>query len=122
MSNESKAPELARWLEHRSMSGVKPKDIESAAELRRQHAEIESLRAQLDQEHQARLNCMSDRQTLATELEAVRKDAERLDAIEKNCRTDPKMDGNHVYWPTTWKHSLKGPNLRAAIDAAKEKP
>lgn len=47
MSNESKALELARWLEHRSMSGVKPKDIESAAELRRQHTEIEGLRAQL---------------------------------------------------------------------------
>ena len=59
--------------------------------------------------------------TILAKLADTLKDAERLDAIEKNCRTDPKMDGNHVYWPTTWEHSLKGPNLRAAIDAQKDK-
>ena len=45
-------------------------------------------------------------------------DAERLDFIEKSARCDPKMDGQHVWWPTTFKHALKGPTLRAAIDDA----
>lgn len=55
---------------------------------------------------------------LERENEALRKDAERLDHIEKNARCDPKMDGMHVWWPTTFNHRLIGPNLRAAIDAA----
>jgi hypothetical protein len=55
------------------------------------------------------------------ENEALRKDAQRLDAIERNARCDPKMCGNHVWWPTTWKHQLTGPTLRAAIDAAMTK-
>lgn len=46
------------------------------------------------------------------------KDAERLDHISINCRCDPKMDGNHVWWPTTWNNRLTGPTLRLAIDAA----
>lgn len=109
MSNESKALELAvksRLLCKKlrttpmSISDLIPHLQATADAVERQHAQIEALEKQ---------------------LEAVRKDAERLDAIEKNCRTDPKVDGNHVYWPTTWKHSLKGPNLRAAIDAANER-
>lgn len=55
---------------------------------------------------------------LARELEVARKDAERLDYIQKNARNDPKMDGNHVWWPTTLNKALKGPTIRAAIDAA----
>lgn len=55
---------------------------------------------------------------LARELEEARKDAERLDYIQKNARNDPKMDGNHVWWPTTFNKALKGPTIRAAIDAA----
>lgn len=58
---------------------------------------------------------------LKDENEALKKDAQRLDAIERNARCDPKMDGNHVWWPTTWKHQLTGPTLRAAIDAAMTK-
>lgn len=46
------------------------------------------------------------------------KDAERLDFIEKRARCDPKMDGQHVWWPTNFNHRLAGPTLRAAIDAA----
>lgn len=48
----------------------------------------------------------------------VQRDAERLDFIERRARYDPKMDCQHVWWPTSFNHSLKGPNLRAAIDAA----
>ena len=55
---------------------------------------------------------------LEREVEALRKDAELLDYIESNARCDPKMDGMHVWWPTTFNHRLIGPNLRAAIDAA----
>lgn len=52
-------------------------------------------------------------------LSAVdRKDAERLGFIEKNARRDPKMDGNDVWWPTTFNQRLTGPTLRAAIDRA----
>ena len=59
--------------------------------------------------------------TLEQQLEDARKDAERLDFIEKNARVDPKMDGNHVYWPTTFNRALRGSSLRAAIDAALQK-
>lgn len=50
--------------------------------------------------------------------EQMRADAARLDFIEKHARYDPKMDGNHAWWPTTFEHVLRGPTLRAAIDAA----
>lgn len=60
-------------------------------------------------------------QRLEAENEALKKDAQRLDAIERNARCDPKMCGNHVWWPTTWKHQLTGPTLRDAIDAAMTK-
>lgn len=46
------------------------------------------------------------------------KDAARLDFIEKRARCDPKMDGQHVWWPTSFNHRLAGPTLRDAIDAA----
>ena len=51
----------------------------------------------------------------------LRKDAERLDYLQNNARCDPKMDGNHVWWPTSFNQaqSLKGPTIRSAIDAAK---
>jgi hypothetical protein len=50
----------------------------------------------------------------------VRKDAERLDFLQGVARCDPKMDGNHVWWPLSWNtcQQIKGPNLREAIDAA----
>lgn len=55
---------------------------------------------------------------LTRELEESRKDQARLDYIAGNARCDPKMDGQHVWWPTSFNHRLLGPNLRAAIDAA----
>ena len=47
-------------------------------------------------------------------------DAQRLDFIEKSARRDPKMDGQHVWWPTSFNTAqlLKGPTLREAIDNA----
>lgn len=51
-------------------------------------------------------------------VEPYRKDTERLDFIAKFTRCDPKMDGNHVWWPTSFKHRVFGPTLRLAIDAA----
>lgn len=50
--------------------------------------------------------------------EQMRADAARLNYIEKHARYDPKMDGNHAWWPTTFENVLRGPTLRAAIDAA----
>lgn len=47
-------------------------------------------------------------------------DAERLDYITSNARCDPKMDGQHVWWPTSFNHRLTGPTLRDAIDAARK--
>lgn len=55
---------------------------------------------------------------LRKKVERLRADAARLDHIEKHARYDPKMDGNHAWWPTTFEHVLRGPTLRAAIDAA----
>lgn len=55
---------------------------------------------------------------LAARVVELEKDAGRLDYIEENARCEPKMDGHHVWWPTTFSNQLKGPNLRAAIDAA----
>ena len=48
-------------------------------------------------------------------------DAQRLDFIEKSARRDPKMDGQHVWWPTSLNKAIKGLTLRAAIDAAMRK-
>ncbi len=58
---------------------------------------------------------------LLKENAELRKDADRLDYLQNNARCDPKMDGNHVWWPTSFNQaqSLKGPTIRAAIDAAK---
>jgi hypothetical protein len=44
-------------------------------------------------------------------------DSARLDFIEEHARCDPKMDGNHTWWPTSFGDRLSGPTLRAAIDA-----
>ena len=51
-------------------------------------------------------------------LAEAQADAKRLDFIASKARCDPKMDGQHVWWPTTFNNALRGPNLRAAIDAA----
>ena len=56
---------------------------------------------------------------LRAEVERLRADGERLDHIEKRARCDPKMDGQHVWWPTSFSQALKGPTLRAAIDLAR---
>lgn len=56
---------------------------------------------------------------LRAQVEALRADAERLDFIAGRARCDPKMDGQHVWWPTNFNHRLTGPTLRAAIDAAR---
>lgn len=60
---------------------------------------------------------------LLAERDALAADAARLDYLEKNARCDPKMDGNHVWWPTSFNQAqnLKGQTLRLAIDAALEK-
>lgn len=57
---------------------------------------------------------------LKAERDAAMKDAERLDYLQKHARCDPKMDGNHVWWPTTFNQAqnLRGGTLREAIDAA----
>jgi hypothetical protein len=47
-------------------------------------------------------------------------DTDRINFIEKRARCDPKMDGHHVWWPTTFNNALRGCNLREAIDAALE--
>jgi len=57
---------------------------------------------------------------LKAEVERLRKDAERLDYLQKHARCDPKMDGQHMWWPTTLNHAnnLRGGTIREAIDAA----
>ena len=58
---------------------------------------------------------------LKAENESLRKDAERLNFIQSNCRCDPMMDGQHKWWPTNFNKCLTGPSIRAAIDAAMAK-
>jgi hypothetical protein len=48
----------------------------------------------------------------------LKEDAERLDYIQSNARCDPKIDGNHVWWPTSFNHRMAGATLRKAIDKA----
>ena len=47
-------------------------------------------------------------------------DAELIDFLQSVARCDPKMDGNHVWWPLSWNtcQTIKGPTLREAIRAA----
>ncbi len=49
------------------------------------------------------------------------RDAARLDWLQSVARCDPKMDGQHVWWPLNWNtcQACKGPTIRAAIDAAR---
>lgn len=44
-TQQPEALRLAKWLEHRSMSGVKPNDLAASAELRRLHARVQELEA-----------------------------------------------------------------------------
>lgn len=88
-------------------------------------AERDQLRIDLDDELCNRevldtmlTQCIAERDQLRAEVERLRADGERLDHIEKRARCDPKMDGQHVWWPTSFNQALKGPTLRAAIDAA----
>lgn len=57
---------------------------------------------------------------LEAQVQALSLDAGRLDYLQRHARSDPKMDGNHVWWPTSFNQAqnLKGPTLREAIDAA----
>lgn len=59
---------------------------------------------------------------LQQELAEAKKDTARLDHIEKHAHCDPKMDGSHVWWPTSFNNALRGHTLRAAIDAALKDP
>jgi len=54
---------------------------------------------------------------LLDQLWQAKKDTERLDHIASNTRCDPKLDGQHVWWPTSFNARLIGPTLRDAIDA-----
>lgn len=72
------------------------------------------------------VECLSDNLPLSDEQRSIlitlvverARDADRLDYIASNARCDPKMDGQHVWWPTSFNHRLTGPTLRDAIDAA----
>lgn len=61
---------------------------------------------------------LDQRAVLLTLMAREGEDAARLDYIERHARCDPKMDGQHVWWPTSFNHRLLGPSLREAIDKA----
>lgn len=54
------------------------------------------------------------------EVAALRADAARLDWLQSVSRCDPKMDGQHVWWPLSWNtcQACKGNTIRDGIDAA----
>ena len=69
---------------------------------------------------QCEAEAFKNREALLAEIEALVRDAERVDYLQTIARCDPKMDGKHVWWPTTFSQAqkLKGATLREAIDAA----
>lgn len=104
--------------------------LDAEALIRNLHTENTALRVTEDNLRQELQECQDQRRAafrrieeLERQLDEARKDAERLDYIQKNARSDPKMDGNHVWWPTTLNQAqnLKGPTIRAAIDATMQK-
>lgn len=61
---------------------------------------------------------------LCAEVEALRKDAERLDWLQRAARTSTVHMGGQHPWNLTGNHklhNLRGPDLRAAIDAARSR-
>lgn len=87
------------------------------------YATINRLAAITEQEFAAliaeRDELAQQRGDLAARVLELERDRVRLDYIEEFARCDPKMDGQHVWWPTSFNHRLIGPTLRAAIDAAR---
>ena len=63
---------------------------------------------------------MQDYARAALAAKPVPDDAELIDFLQSVARCDPKMDGNHVWWPLNWNtcQTIKGPTLREAIRAA----
>ena len=55
-TEQPEALRLASWLEHRSMSGVKPNELAAAAELRRLREELTKLHEELAEETEAAEN------------------------------------------------------------------
>lgn len=92
---------------------------EAAALLRQQAEQLDAELCNREVLDKMLTQCIAERDQLRAEVESLRADAERLDHIEKHARCDPKMDGQHVWWPTNFKNALRGPNLRAAIDHAR---
>lgn len=96
--------------------------LDAASEIERLRAENESLASNLRGKHATTgatyAHLIAERDRLRDENAKLRVDAERLDWIQKNARCDPKMDGHHVWWPTSFNKTVKGSTIRAAIDAA----
>lgn len=101
----TEAEAIERWNRRASMQAQAPE----VAALQR---EVEELRRERDELAQQRGD-------LAAKVLELEQDRLRLDHIAKFARCDPKMDGLHVWWPTTFKNQLTGPTLRAAIDKAR---
>ena len=85
----------------------------------RPHAELAARQSVADELRLAARDAADTIDNLRAQLAEAQKDAGRLDYIQKNARCDPQMDGNHVWWPTSLNKTLRGPTIRAAIDAAK---
>ena len=62
----------------------------------------------------------ADQMRAALAAKPVTDDAELIDFLQSVARCDPKMDGNHVWWPLNWNtcQTINGPTLREAIRAA----
>jgi hypothetical protein len=127
MSNESKALELATELDEAAANHLVnvtmiPASLarDASAELRRQHAEIESLRSQLA-EAATEIRAEQERRRaeiraqLARELEAVRKDAERYRWLREYY--SPEVQGRYMTDVDRGFYS-DGDELDSAIDAA----
>jgi hypothetical protein len=90
----------------------------AAAELRRQHAEIERLTAALDEARAERSVAYLAFEQVTAERDALRADAERYRWLRNASIPDEQLHVHvdHPAWPNHW--ALIGEDLDTAIDAA----
>lgn len=143
-TTQPKALELADWADMADKRYCMPKLHWCADELRRQHAEIADLSAEVEREREARKAAQirqaeltdevvrlepmrqraADIERLTAEVERLRADAERLDwlsdvALSMDAVADPD-NFTVVYFGTDPCKQAYGRTLRIAVDAARE--
>lgn len=95
---QPEALRLARWLEHRSMSGVQPNDLAASTELRRLHARVQELEAERDE---------ADRRAGRAErhMAGLNDDVRRFEAARRRMKAQWGAHDN-VSFDVVWQQAL----------------